>query len=81
MDLEELDERRRVAAQHIEAIQRRRRIIFDKRNKKRALEPGTMVMMQDAWKMDFPGKFDALWARSLRCEGGVPEQFIAIRDH
>ena len=60
-DLEELDERRRVAAQHIEATQRRRKIIFDKRHKKRALEPGMMVMVHDAHKLDFPGKFDALW--------------------
>ena len=60
-DLEELDGRRRVAAQHIEAIPRRRKIIFDKRNNKRALEPGMMVMMLDARKMDFPGKFNTLW--------------------
>ena len=60
-DLEELDERRRIAAQHIEAIQRRKKIIFDKWNKKRALEPGMIVMTQNARKMDFPRKFDALW--------------------
>ena len=60
-DLEELDEKRRRAAQHIEAIQRRRKIIFDKRNKKRALQPCMMVMIQDAKKLDFPGKFDAVW--------------------
>ena len=60
-ELEELDERRRVAAQNIEAIQRRRKITFDKRNKKRALEPGMLVMIQDARKLEFPGKFDALW--------------------
>ena len=60
-DLEELDERRRVAAQHIEAIQQQMKIIFDKRNKRRALEPGMMVIVQDARKMDFSGKFDALW--------------------
>ena len=60
-DLEELDERRRVAAQHIEAIQQQMKIIFDKRNKRRALEPGMMVIIQDARKMDFSGKFDALW--------------------
>ena len=58
---EELDERRRTAAQHIEAIHRRRKIIFDKWNKRRALEPGMMVMIQDARNMDFPGKFDVLW--------------------
>ena len=44
-NLEELNERRRMAAQHIEAIQRRRKIIFDKRHKKRALRPGMMVMI------------------------------------
>ncbi len=60
-DLEELDERRRVAAQHIEAFQRRRKKIFDKRNKKRALEPSMLVMIQNAQKMDILGKFDALW--------------------
>ena len=50
-----------MAAQNIEAIQRRRKITFDKRNKKRALEPGMLVMIQDARKLEFPGKFDALW--------------------
>ena len=60
-DLEELDERRKMAAQHIEAIQRRRKIIFDKRHKKRALRPEMMVMIQDAKRLEFPGKFDAVW--------------------
>jgi hypothetical protein len=32
-DLEEFDERRRMAAQHIKTIQRRRKFIFDKRHK------------------------------------------------
>ena len=36
-DLEELDEKRRRAAQHMKAIQRRRKIMFDKRHKKIAL--------------------------------------------
>ena len=45
-NLEELDERRRTAAQHIEAIQRRRKIIFDKRQKKRALQLDMMIMIQ-----------------------------------
>ena len=60
-NLEELDERRRAAAQHIKAIQRRRKFIFDKRHKRRALQPGMMVMIQDAQKLEFPGKFDAVW--------------------
>ena len=58
--LEELDERRKMSVQHIEAIQRRRKITFDKQHKKRALMPGMMVMIQDARMLDFPGKFDAI---------------------
>ena len=61
IDLENLDERRRMAAQHIEAMQHRKKIIFDKRHNKRALRPGMMVMIQDVRKLDFPGKFDAVW--------------------
>ena len=60
-DLEELDERRQMTAQHIEAIQRQRKITFDKRHKKVALWPGMMVMIQDARKLEFPSKFDAVW--------------------
>jgi hypothetical protein len=43
--LEELDERRRMGAQHIEAIQRRRKIMFDKRHKRRTLRPGMMELI------------------------------------
>ncbi len=60
-DLEELAEKMRRAAQHMEAIQRRRKIIFDKRYKKRALQWGMLVMLQDGKKKDFLGKFDAVW--------------------
>ena len=61
-DLEELDEKRRMAVQHIEAIQRRRKIIFDKCHKNRVLRSRMMVMIQDANKLKFLGKFDALWS-------------------
>ena len=60
-DLEELDEHRRTAVQYIKAIQRRKKIIFDKRHKKRTFQPGMMVMIQDARKLEFSGKFDAVW--------------------
>lgn len=50
-----------MSAQHIEAIQRRRKITFDKKHKKRTLRPGMMVMLQDGRKLEFPGKFDAVW--------------------
>ena len=31
------------------------------RHKKRALRPGLMMMTEDARKLDFPVKFDAVW--------------------
>lgn len=52
-DLEELDEKRRMAVQHIEAIQRRRKIIFDKCHKNKVLRSRMMVMIQDAKKLKF----------------------------
>ena len=60
-DLEELDEKRQRAALHIETIQRRRKIIFHKRHKKKALQRGMLVMLQDEKKKDFSGKFEAVW--------------------
>ena len=59
--LEELDEKKRMWAEYIVAIQRWRKIIFDKRYKKITLRPGMMVLIQDARKLEFPGKFDAVW--------------------
>jgi hypothetical protein len=59
--LESLDESRRRSAQHIEAIQRRRKVLFDRKHKKRVLQPGMLVLLQDARKLDFPSKFDAVW--------------------
>ena len=76
--LEELDEKRRMAAQHIEAIQRRRKIIFDKRHKKRALQPGMMVMLQDGKKKDFPGKFDAVWLGPYIVKDTFPNNSVQL---
>jgi RNase H-like domain found in reverse transcriptase/Integrase core domain/Integrase zinc binding domain len=59
--LEGLNETRRLSAQHIEVVQRRKKAAFDKCHKKRTLIPGTMVMLQDGKKLEFPGKFDAIW--------------------
>ena len=59
--LEALDESCRASVQHIEAIQRWRKITFDKRHKTHILRPGMMDLLQDAGKLDFSGKFDAVW--------------------
>jgi hypothetical protein len=50
-----------MGAQYIEAIQRRRNITFDERHKKKALRPSMTVLSQDARKLEFSGKLDALW--------------------
>ena len=75
-NLEELDEKRRRAAQHIGAIQRK--IIFDKRNRKRALQLGMIVMIQDAKKLDFPGKFDAVWLGSYIVKNIFPNNSLQL---
>ena len=77
-NLEELDERRRMAAQYIEAIQQRTKIIFDKRHKKRTLRPGSMVMIKDARKLDFLGKFDAVWLGPYLVREVIPNNLIQL---
>ena len=59
--LESRSERRRASVQHLEAMKRRRKAVFNKRHKVRTLQPGTSVMLQDARKLEFPGKSHALW--------------------
>ncbi len=59
--LEGLSEARRLAAQHVETVQRQRKVHFDKKVKKRTLSAGMWVMVQDARRLEFSGKFDALW--------------------
>ena len=59
--LEALNESRQLASQHVEVTQRRRKVAFDKSNKERTLKPGMWVMVQDARRLEFPAKFDALW--------------------
>ena len=61
VSLEAMDEGRRFSAHHIKTIQRRMKITFDKKHKKRTLRAGMLVLLQAARKLDFPGKFDALW--------------------
>ena len=58
--LEALNESRQLASQHVEVTQRRRKVAFDKSNKEQTLKPGMWVMVQDARRLEFPAKFDAL---------------------
>jgi hypothetical protein len=43
--LESLNERRQLAAQHVEVIQRRKKVAFDKRQKTRKLLPDMWIML------------------------------------
>ena len=76
--LEELDERRRMRAQHIEVIQRRRKITFDRRHKKRTLRPCMMVLLQDARKLEFPDKFDAVWLGPFLIHEAFPNNSLQL---
>ena len=77
-DLEELDEKRPRAAQPMEAIQRRRKIIFDKHHKQRALQRVMLVMLQDEKNKDFPGKFDAVWLGPYIVKNTFPNNSIQL---
>ena len=59
--LEALNESRQLASQHVEVTQRRRKVAFDKNNKEQTFKPSIWVMVQDARRLEFPAKFDALW--------------------
>ena len=61
--LEALNESRQLASQHVEVTQRCRKVAFDKSNKEKTLKPDMWVMVQDARRLEFPAKFDALWTR------------------
>ena len=76
--LEEHDERRRMAAQHIEAIQQRKKIIFYKRHKKRALRPGMMVMIQNTRKFEFLGKFNVVWLGPYLVREAFPNSSLQL---
>jgi hypothetical protein len=77
--LEALNEGRQLAAQHVETIQRRRKVTFDKRQRKRTLLPGMWVMVQDARKLEFPAKFDALWTGPYVIKEVFPNNSIQLK--
>ena len=60
-ELTVLDKSQGQGVQHIEATQRRRKVLFDKRNKTRVLQPGMLVSLQDDRKVDFPSQTDVVW--------------------
>jgi hypothetical protein len=77
--IELLKRRRQLSAQHLEATQRRRKVAFDKRQKKRTLLPGMWVMVQDARKLEFSAKFDALWTGPYVIKEVFPNNSIQLK--
>lgn len=75
---EKLDERRRMGAQYIKAIQRQSKTTFDKRHKTRTLKPCMMVLLQDARKLEFPGKFDAVWLGPYLICDTFPNNYLQL---
>ena len=53
-------------------------MVFDKYHKKRRLLPGMLVMLQDARKLDFPGKFNALWLGPYRVTEVFPTNVVQL---
>jgi hypothetical protein len=78
--LEGLNEARRLSAQHIEAMQQRHKVQFDKKHKFRTLVPGMLVMLQDARKLEFPSNFDALWLGPFTIKKVFPNNSVQLQN-
>ncbi len=78
--LEGLNEARRLSAQHIETMQRRCKVQFDKKHKSRTLVPSMLVMLQDARKLEFPRKFDALWLGPFVIKEVFPNNSVQLQN-
>jgi hypothetical protein len=61
-------------------MQRRRKVQFDKKHKSRTLVLGMLVMLQDARKLEFPGKFDALWLGPFVIKEVFPNNFVQLQN-
>jgi hypothetical protein len=75
--LEGLSEVQRLAAQHVETTQRQRKVYFDNKVLKKTLNASIWVMVQDARRLEFLGKFNALWI-GLYIIKDVTKQFNSI---
>ncbi len=64
----------------MEAAQRQRKVYFDKKVKKRTLSAGMWVMVQDARRLEFPGKFDALWTSPYIIKEVFPNNSVQLKN-
>ncbi len=75
--LEGLSEAWRLAAQHVETTQR---LYFDKKVKKKTFRTGMWVMVQDAKRLEFLGKFDALWIGPYIIKDVFPNNSVQLKN-
>jgi hypothetical protein len=72
--LEGLSEVPRLAAQHVETNQRQKKV------KKKTLSAGMWVMVQDTNRLEFLGKFDALWIDPYIIKEVFPNNSIQLKN-
>ena len=63
----------------MEVTQRRRKVAFDKRQKTRKLLPDMWIMLQDARKLEFSAKFDALWMGPYIIKEVFPNKSVQLK--
>jgi hypothetical protein len=78
--LEGLSEAPKLAAQHVETIQRKKTIYFDKKGKKKTLSASMWVMVQDAKRVEFLSKFDALWTSPCIIKEVFPNNLVQLKN-
>jgi hypothetical protein len=78
--LEGVSEARRLAAQHVETTQRQRKVYFDKKVKRKTLSAGMWVMVQDSKRLEFLGKFDALWTGLYIIKEVFPNNSVQLKN-
>jgi hypothetical protein len=77
--LKALNERRQLAAQHVEVTQRCWKVAFDKCQKICMLLLNIWIMLQDVHKLKFLAKFDALWTSPYIIKKVFPNNSVQLK--
>ncbi len=64
----------------METTQRQRKVYFDNKVKKRSLSVGMWVMVQNARRLEFSGKFDALWTGPYIIKEVFPNNSVQLKN-
>ncbi len=68
-----------MVAQHVETTQMQRKVHFDNKVKKKTLSVGMWVMVQDAKRLEFLCKFDALWTSPYIIKEVFPNNSVQLK--